>query len=183
MEMQGLKPSILMGKLKQHLPYGVSPDNGLFLSMFLIRLLPSMREAEGARIHKTALATIRAADALWDARGDHNPMITAATTQRSKSPAPTSGKKIDKRNGNARSKRRPPSGSTSFLFRTPAMACASFTTSTATKHTSAFSRVPGGKTKALPNPYRFSRKLSTCHCHSHAFPSKCRPHFSHGRIG
>jgi hypothetical protein len=38
MEMQGLKPSVLMGKLKQHLPPGVSPDNDLFLSMFLIRL-------------------------------------------------------------------------------------------------------------------------------------------------
>jgi hypothetical protein len=42
MEMQGLKPSILMGKLKQHLPPGVSPDTDLFLAMFLIRLLPSM---------------------------------------------------------------------------------------------------------------------------------------------
>jgi hypothetical protein len=30
MEMQGLKPSVLMGKLKQHLPPGVSPDNYLF---------------------------------------------------------------------------------------------------------------------------------------------------------
>jgi hypothetical protein len=38
MEMQVLKPSILMGKLKQHLPPGVSPDMGLFLAMFLIRL-------------------------------------------------------------------------------------------------------------------------------------------------
>jgi hypothetical protein len=30
-EMQALKPSVLMGKLKQHLPPGVSPDNDLFL--------------------------------------------------------------------------------------------------------------------------------------------------------
>jgi hypothetical protein len=35
MEMQGLKPSVLMGKLKQHLPPGVSPDNYLFLAIFL----------------------------------------------------------------------------------------------------------------------------------------------------
>jgi hypothetical protein len=48
MEMQGLKPSVLMGKLKQHLPPGVSPDNDLFLTMFMIRLPPSMREAVGA---------------------------------------------------------------------------------------------------------------------------------------
>jgi hypothetical protein len=34
MEMQGLKPSVLMGKLKQHLPPGVSPDNGLFSPCF-----------------------------------------------------------------------------------------------------------------------------------------------------
>jgi hypothetical protein len=32
MEMQGLKPGVLMGKLKQHLPAGVSPDNDLFHS-------------------------------------------------------------------------------------------------------------------------------------------------------
>jgi hypothetical protein len=52
MDMQGLKPSILMGKLKQHLPPGVSPDADLFLAMFLIRLLPSMREAVGTGNHK-----------------------------------------------------------------------------------------------------------------------------------
>jgi hypothetical protein len=34
MEMQGLKPSVLMGKLKKHLPSGVLPDNALFLAMF-----------------------------------------------------------------------------------------------------------------------------------------------------
>jgi hypothetical protein len=44
MEIQGLKHSILLGKLKQHLPHGVSPYNDLFLSMFLIRLPPSMPE-------------------------------------------------------------------------------------------------------------------------------------------
>jgi hypothetical protein len=50
MEMQGLKPSVLMGKLKQHLPPGVSSDNYLFLSMFLIPLPPSMREAPTRRL-------------------------------------------------------------------------------------------------------------------------------------
>jgi hypothetical protein len=65
MEMQGHKPSILMGKLKQHLPHGVSPDNDVFLSMFLIRLPPSMREAVGAGNHKTALTIVRAADSMW----------------------------------------------------------------------------------------------------------------------
>jgi hypothetical protein len=36
LDMQGLKPSILMGKLKQSLPQRVSLDNDLFLAMFLI---------------------------------------------------------------------------------------------------------------------------------------------------
>ncbi len=67
MEMQGLKPSVLMGKLKQYLPSGVSPDNDLFLAMFLVRLPPSMRETVGAGNHTTAEAMVMATDALWDA--------------------------------------------------------------------------------------------------------------------
>jgi hypothetical protein len=47
MEMQGLKPCVLMEKLKKHLPLGISPDNDLFLAMFFIRLPPSMRETVG----------------------------------------------------------------------------------------------------------------------------------------
>jgi hypothetical protein len=49
-----------MGKLKQHLPPGVSPDNDLFLAMFLVRLPQSMRETVGASNHMTA-----AVAALW----------------------------------------------------------------------------------------------------------------------
>ena len=120
MDMQGLKPSILMGKLKQHLPPGVSPDTDLFMAMFLIRLPPSMREAVGAGNHKTAADTVRAADALWDARGGHDPTVAAATTHRSRSPAPTNGKTTDKRNGNARSKSRPPSRPAFHAFQNPA---------------------------------------------------------------
>ncbi len=120
MDMQGLKPSILMGKLKQHLPPGVIPYTDLFMAMFLIRLPPSMREAVGAGNHKTAADTVRAADALWDARGGHDPTVAAATTHRSRSPAPTSGKTTDKRNGNARSKSRPPSHPAFHAFQNPA---------------------------------------------------------------
>jgi hypothetical protein len=54
LEMQGLKPSILMGKLEQHLSHGVSPDTDLLLSIFLIWLPRSMREAAGAGNHKMA---------------------------------------------------------------------------------------------------------------------------------
>jgi hypothetical protein len=92
LETQGLKPSVLMGKLKQHLPPGVSPDNDLFLAMFLIRLPPSMRVAVGAGYHRMAAAMVKAADALWDAQGGHDPTVAAASTQRSRSPAPHSGK-------------------------------------------------------------------------------------------
>jgi hypothetical protein len=60
MEMQGLKPSVLMEKLKQHLPMVVSPGNDLFLAMFLICLPPSMRETVGAAAHKTAAAMVKA---------------------------------------------------------------------------------------------------------------------------
>jgi hypothetical protein len=119
MEMQGLKPSALMGKLKQHLPPGVSSDTDLFLAMFLIRLLPSMREAVGAGNHKTASAIVKAAEALWDARGGHDPMVAAATTQRSQSPALANGKKSDKRRGNARSKSRPSSRPDFYSFHNP----------------------------------------------------------------
>jgi hypothetical protein len=114
-EIQGLKPSVLMGKLKQHLPPGVSADNNLFLAMFLIRLPPYMREAVGAGSHGMAAAMMKAADTLWDARGGREPTVAAASTQRSRSPAPHSRKRGDKRSGNARSKSRPPSRP-DFLF-------------------------------------------------------------------
>jgi hypothetical protein len=147
--------------------------------MFLIRLPPG--EVVGTKNHKTAVAMVRAADALWDARGGYDHTAAAATTQFSRSPAPTSGKKNAKRNGN------PPKVAllpalTSFLYKTQAMAFANFRTSMATKHRSAFSCVPGRKTKAPPNPYLFGSKFSTCHCHSHVFPSKCRLHFSNGQV-
>ncbi len=93
--MQGLKRSVLMGKLKQNLPQGASPDNDLFLAMFLISLPASMRETVGAGDHMTAAGMVKAVDALWDARGGHNPMVAAASTQRSRSPVPSSVKRGD----------------------------------------------------------------------------------------
>jgi hypothetical protein len=119
MEMQDLKPSALMGKLKQHLPPGVSLDTDLFLAMFLICPLPSMREAVGAGSHKTATAVVKAADTLWDARGGHDPTVVATTTQRSQSPAPANGKKSDNRSGNAHSKSHPPSPPRLLFFSKP----------------------------------------------------------------
>jgi hypothetical protein len=119
MKMQGLKPSVLMGKLKQHLPLGVSPDSDLFLPMFLIRLPPSMRETVEAGSHGTAAAMVKAADSLWDARGGHDPPVAAASTQRSRSPAPSSRKRANKRGGNTRPKSRPPSRPDFYSFQNP----------------------------------------------------------------
>ena len=118
LEMPGLKPSTLMGKLKQLLPPGVTPDNDLFLSMFLIRLPPSIREAVGAGHHMTAAAMVRAADALWDARGGPDPTVAAATVRHSRSKSPN-GRKNGKKNGNSRSKSRPSSRPNFFDFQNP----------------------------------------------------------------
>jgi hypothetical protein len=63
MEMQGLKPRILMGKLKQHLPPGVSLDNDLFLAMFLVRLPPSMRNSRSWQPHDSC--------GSWPPRASH----------------------------------------------------------------------------------------------------------------
>jgi hypothetical protein len=86
-----------MGKLKQNLPNGVSPDNDLFLAMFLVCLPPSIRETVGAGNHMTAVAMVKAADALWDARGGHDPTIAAVMTQQSRSPATNCGRRGNKR--------------------------------------------------------------------------------------
>ncbi len=119
MEMQGLKPSVLMGKLKQHNPPGVSPDNDLFLPMFFIHRPPSMRETVGAGTHGTAAAMVKAAVTLWDARGSHDPTVAAASTKRSRSPAPSSEKRGNKRSSNARPKSRPPFHADFHSFQNP----------------------------------------------------------------
>jgi hypothetical protein len=90
-----------------------------FFAMFLIRLPPSMRETVGAGAHGTAAAMVKAADTLWDAQGRHDPTVAAASTQRSRSPAPSSGKRGDKRGGNARPKSRPPSCLDFHSFQSP----------------------------------------------------------------
>ncbi len=71
---------------------------------FLFAFPPSMHETVGAGNHTTAAAMMKAADALWDAQGGHDRTGTAATTQRSRSPAPNSGRRGDKWGGYAHSK-------------------------------------------------------------------------------
>jgi hypothetical protein len=118
-EIQGLKPSVIMGKLKQHLSSGVSPGTDLFLAMLLICLLPSMGEAVVAGNHRTAAAIVKAVDALWEARGGYDSSVAAATTQQSRSPAPNNGKRGDKQSGNARSKSCLPSRPDFYSFQKP----------------------------------------------------------------
>jgi hypothetical protein len=79
-----------------------------FFQCFLIHLPPSIRETVGAGTYGMAAAILKAADALWDARGGHDPTATAALTQQSRSPTPNSVKRGDKRSGNASPKSRPP---------------------------------------------------------------------------
>jgi hypothetical protein len=183
MEMQGLKPSVLMGKFKQHLPPGVLPDNDLFLSMFLIRLPPSMREAIGGGTHETAAAMVKAADALQDAWGGHNPTVAAALTQQSRSPAPSRAKRGDKRSCNADSKSRPPSHPDFyFLFKTLAMACVNLTIIMPIKLTGVLRPVLGRKTSMPPSHFWFGGQFNICHCHIYVFPRKCWIEFSPRRI-
>jgi hypothetical protein len=119
LDIQGLKPSILMGKFNQSLLHGISPDNDLFIAMFLIRLPPSMRETVASGNHKTATAMVNAADALWDALSSHSPTVAAAMTNRSRSPAPVGGKRDDKGGQWCPFKKSPPSNQDFFSFKNP----------------------------------------------------------------
>ncbi len=137
-----------------------------------------MRKAVGAGNHKTAVEMLRAADALLDAHGGHDPMVAAATTQCSRSPAPTGRKKNNRRNGNARFESRPPSSSDFFSFHNTGNGCANITNFMATKPSSSFSLVPSRKTEAPPNLYRFSGKPITSTAIAMHFPAKAGLIFS-----
>jgi hypothetical protein len=63
MDMQGVKPSILMGKLKQHLPLRVSPDTDLFMAMFLIQ--KTTRQPRTWFEPRTPCGTLEVATTLW----------------------------------------------------------------------------------------------------------------------
>jgi hypothetical protein len=140
--------------------------------MFLIRLPASMRETVGAGDHGTAAAMVKAADALWDARGGHDPTVAAALTQRSRSPAPNSGKRGDKGAVTPVPRVAPLSTQIFTPSRTLAMACANFTITTPIGLTGAFRPVLGRKTNSPPDLLGFGRFPHTRHCHGYAFPRK-----------
>jgi hypothetical protein len=99
-----------------------------------------------------AAAMVKAADALWDAWGGHDPTVAAASTQRSRSPTPSSGKRGEKRSGNARPKSCPLPAQIFIHSKTQAMAFANFTIITPIGLTGAFHPVLGRKT-ILPQKY------------------------------
>jgi hypothetical protein len=145
-------------------------------------LPPFMHETVGAGNHMTAAAMVKATDALWDARGSNDPTIAAATTQRSRSPAPNSGRRGDNGAVTPASKVAPPPAQISTLFRTLAMACANFIITTSTRLTGVLHPVLGQKTSLLPHHFRFGGQSSTCNCHGYALSSQCRTNFYHARI-
>jgi hypothetical protein len=78
-----------------------------------------LQVAAGAGTHKAAAAMVKAADALRDAWGGHDPTVAAASIQHSRSPAPHIGKRGDRKSGNARSKCCPPSCPDFYSFENP----------------------------------------------------------------
>jgi hypothetical protein len=157
-------------------------DNDLFLSMFLIHLQPLKQEAVGAGTHETAAAMVKAEDTLWDARGGHNPTVTAASTQYCRSPAPHSGKRGDKKSGNACSKSRPPSRPDFYSFQNPGNGICKFTSTTPTRLTGALRPVLGRKTNLPLNHFRFGSHSHIRHCHGYAFSCQCWIDFLDWRI-
>jgi hypothetical protein len=101
---ENVRPLELLGKLKNHLPFGASDNNELFMAMFLMRLPESTREAVGAANHATVTAMCAHAENMYNFRGGYESMTAAAAVQqRSRSPAKTDRKRSEKQ-GKARSK-------------------------------------------------------------------------------
>jgi hypothetical protein len=149
--------------------------------MFLVRLPPSMHETVGAGNHMTATAMVKAADALWDAWGGHDPTVVAATTQRVGALLPTAGREATNGAVTSTLKVAPPPAQIFIHFRTQAMACANFTITTPIGLTGVLHPVLGQKTSLPLNHFQFGGQPSTRHCHGHAFSSQCRTYFSHRR--
>ncbi len=103
--------------------------------------------------------------------------LGAATTLRSQpprlseagAPLPAAGREATKRAVMPAPKVAPLPAQISILFKTPAMACANFTTTMPIGLTGAFRPVLGRKTNSPPDPFRFGSFFHTCHCHGYAF--------------
>ncbi len=122
-----------------------------------------------------ATAMVKAADALWDAWGSHDHTVAAASTQQSRSSAPSSGKRGDKRSGNAHPKSHTPFPSRFSFIPKPQRWHAQishFTNILPIGLTGAFRPVLDRKTNLPPNHFQFGGLPHTCECHGYAFPCK-----------
>jgi hypothetical protein len=146
--------------------------------MFLIRLPPSMREAVGAGTHETAAAVVKAADALWDAQGGHDPTVATALTQRSRSLLLVVGREATK----GKVMPAPPHGQTFIRFKILVMTCVNFTIIMRIRLTGVLRPVLGRKTSLPPDHFWFEGQSNTRHCHGNAFPHQCWIDFFHRRI-
>ncbi len=79
----------------------------------------SMREVVVEGKHKMAAVMVTAADALWDARGGHDPTVTAAMTNSSRSRAPGGGEVGQQECKWCLSKKSPPFQPRFFQFSKP----------------------------------------------------------------
>ncbi len=111
-----------------------------------------MREAVGSGDHKTAAVMDRAMDAaLWDAHGAHDPMVTAAMTQHSRSPTPAKGSKKQQEGLWCLFKKLSFFPHDFSIFTTLTMACASTTITIDQGQTDVWTLAPDRKTKKPPS--------------------------------
>jgi hypothetical protein len=95
MEMQDLKPSVLIGSSNSislqefHLTQSFPCDVFYLPTAFHLRSSSSWQPQDG-RGH------CEGCGALWDVQGGHNPMVAAAMTQCSRRPAPKTGSEVTK---------------------------------------------------------------------------------------
>jgi hypothetical protein len=101
---------------------------------------------------------VKATDALWDARG---------------------GKRGDKGAVMPTPKVAPLPAQTYIPFKTLAMVCVNFTSTTPTRLTGVLRPVLAGKTSLPLSHLRFGGQSHTRHCHGYAFPCRFRIDFSH----
>jgi hypothetical protein len=107
---------------------------------------------------------VKAADAQWDARGGHDPTVTAAST--------AAGREETKGAVTPVPKVAPLPAQIFIHLKTLPVACVNFTITTPIGLTGAFRPVLGRKTNMPLDPFRFGGFPHTCHCHGYAFPCK-----------
>ncbi len=164
MEMQGLKPSVLMGKLKQHSLQEYHPTTIFFLQCFWSDFRHQWER-------QSELVPMEWPQPWWRLRTPYG-MLGAATTLRSQppqhseagAPHPAAGREVTKGAVMPSLKVTPLPAQIFTHFKTLAMACANFTITTPIGLTGAFRPVLSWKTNSPPNLFRFGGFSHTCQC-------------------